>query len=270
MIHRHERELRVELRIHHREVQFVNGLNWLPIRQRRAAERVHAEFQTGGANGFHVHDIFQILDVRQNKIFLVRGCGLERGGERHALHAGIISAQQFIRAILHPLGHVGVGRAAVGGIVFEPAVGRRIVRRRDDDAVGETGFATAIVNNDGARNHRRRRHAVIFLNDGFHAVGREHFERGALCGRGKPVRVLAHLQRAADVLAPAVIANGLRDGENMRLGERAVRRRAAMSAGAEADQLVRVAEIRPPLVIIAFEPRQIHEHFLGGRFAGQR
>ena len=76
-----------------------------------------------------------------------------------------------------------------------------------DDAVRETGFAAAIVNDNGARNHRRWRHAVIFLNDGFHAVGREHFERGALRGRRERMRVLPHLQRAVDVLAAPVIAD---------------------------------------------------------------
>ena len=156
------------------------------------------------------------------KSFSMRGRRLERGIERHAFHAGIVAAQQFVRAILHPVGHVRVGRAAVGRIVFEAAVLRRIVRRRDDDAVGQTGLASAIVNNDGARNDRRRRHAIIALDDRFDAVGREHFERGALRGRGQRVRVLAHLKRAIGAVAAAVIANRLGDGENVRLGECAV------------------------------------------------
>ncbi len=144
VIHRHERERRVEFRIHDLDVQFVNGIYRLPQRQRRAAERVHTEFQIRGANRVHVHDVFQILNVRQNKIFRVRGRGLERGLKGNSLHAGIARAQQFVRAVLHPLGHIRVRRTAVRWIVFEAAIFRRIVRRRDDDAVSETRFTAAI------------------------------------------------------------------------------------------------------------------------------
>ena len=38
---------------------------------------------------------------------------------------------------LDPAGDVGVGRSAIRRVVFEAAVLRRIVRRRDDDAVSE-------------------------------------------------------------------------------------------------------------------------------------
>ena len=168
---------------------------------------------------------------------------LSCGHERHALHSSIVSAQQFVGAILHPARHVGIGRAAVGRIVFEAAVLRRIVRRRDDDAIGETGFASAIVNEDGTRDDRRRRHAIVALDDRLDIFGGQNFQRGALRGRGQGVRVLAHVQRAVDAVAAAVIANGLRDGENVRLGECAVQRRAAMPAGAEADHLIRVVQI---------------------------
>ncbi len=255
MIHRHERERRVELWVHDRDIQFVSRINRFPIWQRRAAERVHAQLQTGGADGVQIHDIFQILNIGQNKIVLMGGCRLERRDERHALHAGIIPAQQFVCAILHPACHVGVGGAAVGRIIFEAAVFRRIVRRRDDNAVGQTGFASAIVNNNGAGNNRRWRHAIGALNDRLDLVGRQNFQRGALRRGGQRVRIFAHLKRAVDVLAAAVIANGLGDGENVGFVEGAGQRRAAMPARAEADQLIWVGHIRPPFVILAFEPR---------------
>ena len=77
VIHRHERERRIELRIDDRDVQFVDGIDRLPIRQRRAAQRVHAQLQTGGADRVHVHNVFQILDIGQDEIFLMRGGRLE-------------------------------------------------------------------------------------------------------------------------------------------------------------------------------------------------
>ena len=44
-------------------------------------------------------------------------------------------------------------------------------------------------------------------------------------------------------------------------------RRAAVSAGAEADQLVGVAHVGPTLEILAFEPGQVNQHLFRGRLA---
>jgi len=78
------------------------------------------------------------------------------------------------------------------------------------------------------------------------------------------------MQRAGNVLRAAVIANRLRNRQNVRLGERAVQRRAAMPARAEADELVCVARVGRALVVIAFEPRQIHEQIFRRGFSSER
>ena len=101
-------------------------------------------------------------------------------------------------------------------------------------------------------------------------LGREDFERRALRGRGERVRVLADDERAVRAVTAPVIANRLRDGENVRLGKCAVERRAAMTAGAEADELVCIGQVRLARVILAFESREIHEHGLGRGFASKR
>ena len=74
-----------------------------------------------------------------------------------ALHAGEPLQQEIVGGVLDPLRHVRVRRTAVRRVVFETAVGGRIVRRRDDDAVGEARRAPAVVIEDGVRNGRRRR-----------------------------------------------------------------------------------------------------------------
>ena len=84
------------------------------------------------------------------------------------------------------------------------------------------------------------------------------------------MRVFAHLQRTVNALLSAVLTNGLGNGQNVRFGERAVQRGTAMTAGAKTDQLGGVPQIRPALVVVAIEPRQIHKQFLWGRFTGQR
>ena len=171
--------------------------------------------------------------------------------------------------MLDPLRHVGVGRAAVRRVVFEAAVLRRIVRRRDDDAVGETPIAAAVVDEDRPRDDRRRRDPVVPLNDGFDVVGGKHLQRGALGRAGQGMRVLAHEQRAVDAVRPPVVADRLGDGKDVRLGERAVARRAAMAAGAEADPRCRVVGIRPGLEILPLEPGRVDQHLLRRRLAGQ-
>src|SRR5262249_45198462 len=64
-----------------------------------------------------------------------------------------------------------------------------------------------------------------------------------------------------------VIADGLGDGQDVRFGEGALRRRAPVAAGAEADQLVRVLHIGPALEILAFEPGHINQHLFRCRLA---
>jgi hypothetical protein len=55
----------------------------------------------------------------------------------------------------------------------------------------------------------------------------------------------------------AIVADGLRDREDMGFGERPMERRSAMPAGAEAYQLARIIEIGPTLEKFAFEPGRI-------------
>ena len=94
----------------------------------------------------------------------------------------------------------------------------------------------------------------------------EDFERGALCGAGQRMGVFADEERAVDAVSAPVIADGLSDGQDVRLGEGAVERGATMAAGAEVDQLVGVGRVGPALVVIAFEPGQIHQQLRRGRF----
>ena len=101
-----------------------------------------------------------------------------------------------------------------------------------------------------------------------HAVGREHFERGALRRSGQRVRVLAEEQRAGDRVLAAVFAHRLHDGEDVRFVEAALERAAAMAAGAERDALRRIVRVRH-IAIGAQKRRHVHQHFGEGRFSGQ-
>src|SRR5262249_25167511 len=149
-------------------------------------------------------------------------------------------AQQLVSAALNPLCYVGVSGTTIGRIVLETAVRRRVVRRRDDDAVGEILFTIPVINENCSRDNRRRSEAVISLDDSFNTICREHFQSGALGWPGHGVRILAHKEGAVVSLAAPVITNGLSDGQNMGFGERSLKRRAPMSARSEADELIPV------------------------------
>src|SRR5262249_17471623 len=149
-----------------------------------------------------------------NKIFLTCAPRLHRCSKGHALYTGILFSQQRVGTILDPLGHVGIGWTAIGWVILEATVLRRVVRRRDDDAVGQMFFAATVVDENSVRDNRRRSYPVVLLNDGFDFVGGQHLQRGALRRPRHRVGVLADVERSVSALAAPVIANRLGDGEN--------------------------------------------------------
>jgi hypothetical protein len=58
-------------------------------------------------------------------------------------------SEQSVCLGLDPVGHVRISRAAVGRIVLESPVLGRVMRGGDDNAVGQTTPALAIVSQNG-------------------------------------------------------------------------------------------------------------------------
>ena len=114
-------------------------------------------------------------------------------------------------------------------VVLDAAVFGRIVRRRDDDAIGKAARAPVVVRQNRMRDRWRRRIAAIVRDHCFDAVLRQHFECGNEGRLRQRVRVHTQEQRAVDALPFAVNADRLRHGKDMRLIERALERRAAMT-----------------------------------------
>ena len=79
VIERHEREGWVDHRIGHRDVQLVDFVDCLPVRQRRTAKRVNTELQTRSADRIDINDVRQIIDIGKDKVFRV-GCLRLHGG----------------------------------------------------------------------------------------------------------------------------------------------------------------------------------------------
>ena len=270
MVDGHEREGRIDLRVDHRDIQPVGRIDRLPVMHGSAAQRVDRQLEAGGANGVHVDDVAQIVDIGTEQIFLMGRACAYGGGEAHPPDARIAVAQQFVGTGRNPLRDVHVGRAAIGRIVLEPTVLWWVVRRRDDDAVGEAVGAAVIVHQDRPRDDRSWRHAVVALNDGLDVVGCQDLQRRALSRPGNGMCVLAHEERTAGAVRLPVVADRLGDGEDVGFGERPMQRRAAMATGAEPDQLVRIREIGPATEIFAFKLREIDQQFLRRRLSRER
>ena len=136
---------------------------------------------------------------------------VRRGGaksllERNPFHALQPGFEEFVCFRLNPIRDDGVRRAAVWRVVFEAAIMWRIVRRRDDDAVGESGLAPAVVGENRVGNRRRRGIFVPFRDHDFHSVGRQHLQRAGQ--RRDRERMRVHAQETAGHQSGAAFGTG--------------------------------------------------------------
>ena len=80
-------------RIDHGDAQPVDRVDRIPVIDGGAAERVDGETEAGAANGVHVNDIAQVVDVGQREVLLVRRVRVDSIGECCPLYAGIAVVQ---------------------------------------------------------------------------------------------------------------------------------------------------------------------------------
>ena len=84
------------------------------------------------------------------------------------------------------------------------------------------------------------------------------------------MRVRAQEQRPGDARARAVLADRLRDGQDVGLVERAVLGGAAVAAGSEGDALPRVRGIGSAIVVGGDQTIDVDEDIGGGGLSGER
>ena len=178
--------------------------------------------------------------------------------------SGVTLGEAARDQLVGPLGddarRVGVGRAAVRRVVLEAAVARRVVRRRDHDAVGQARpddrSLPRLARRIACETAGVGRVAVAVVDEHGHVVGDEHLERGGPRRLGEPVGVAADEQRPVVPLLAAVVADRLRRRQDVGLVERGLQARAAVPAGAERDLLVDVLGVRDAGVVGGDEVRR--------------
>ena len=198
-----------------------------------------------------VDDGGQVVDVGPHEVVGLRAG--TRPGERDPLDALEPGADELVGPGGDDLRRVRVRGAAVRRVVLEAAVVGRVVRRGDDDAVGETGAGRHTVDSgdlapvgdeDRVRHRRSRRVAVGRVDEHGDVVGDEHLEGRGPRRLGQPVGVATEEERPVEALRLPVVDDRLRRREDVVLVERRVERGAAVARGAEGDLLVDVVGVR--------------------------
>ena len=153
-------------------------------------------------------------------------------------------------------------------IVFVAAILGRIVRRRDDDAIGKSAGPALVVAQDRMRDHRRRRVAAALVDHDVDAVGGKHFHRARQRRLGERMGIDADEQRTGQSRFAAVIADRLRRRQDMIFVEGVFQRRPAVTRGSEGHALGGIGRIRFRCEISRYQPRHVDEGGGIDRFAG--
>ena len=242
----------------------------LPEMDAGAAQRIDPDLHPGGADRLHVDDVGEVGDIGADVVVAMDAGRFARAVVRDSSHAIEIVFEKRVCGALDPGCYVGIGRSAIRRVVLEAAVLGRIMRRGDDDPVGETALAVLVVGQDRVRNDGRRRVAVALVDHHIDVVGGKYLERACQGGFGQRVRVDADEQRAGDAASAPVMTDRLADRQDMRLIEGVVEGGAAMTRRAERHALRRDRRVRFAGEIRCHQPRHIDQHRWLDRLAGER
>ena len=185
----HEAECRVDFVLDDLSVEVVPADDLGPIMHARAAQRVNAERQPRVADCLHVDHAGEVAYVMAHIIVAANAGRKPRALIRDAPHVLNSGFEQAVGTRLDPSGDGRIRRTARRRVVLEAAIFRRIVRRREDNAVGKPLRAAAVVGEDGVRDDGRRGVAVVGVDHRHNVVRDEHLQRGDEGRLGKGVGV---------------------------------------------------------------------------------
>ena len=259
----HEPEGGVYGRVDDGQVQAVAVADLAPVGHARPAERVGADAHSGRLDRGQVHHLPESGHVAAQEVELPGGAGRDRPGVPDPAYSRESVGEQLVRPVLDLPGDVGAGRAAVGRVVLEPAVRRRVVRGRDHDPVGAMRRRRSVVREDRAGHRGRRRVPAASVDHDPNLVGGEYLERADLRWLGKRVRVGAQVQRPVDPVGGPVFADRLGGGQDVVLVERRRERGPPVPRRAERHPLPGIAGIGMHRVVGGHQLGDVYEIFGG-------
>ncbi len=244
----HEGEGRVDLVVHHLDVQVIGLGDDVPVGDAGSPQRIDTDLDARVLDGIHIQHVLQIIHIGGDIVVLDHERALERLGERHPLHTGQTRFQNGVGAILHPLGDLPFGGTTVGRVVLEATVFRRVVGRGDHHTVSAGSrlagpFFARVVAQDGMRDDRGRGEAEASLNASFNTVGRQHFDGAGKGGFGQGVGIHTDKQRARDAGLLAILHQGLGHRQDVGFGKGVVQGAATVAGGTEGNPLLGAAHV---------------------------
>ena len=268
-VDRHETKGRVDRAVHDGQLNAVPPAHALPVSQAGASEGVDADAESRPLEHLYVDHVPEIVDVAGQEIEAMHGHRPPRPLPGDPDYAPQPVSEELVGLVLDPVGHGSVGRATGGRVVLDAAVLRRVVRRRDHDAIREPRRAATVVREDRLRDHGRRGDVVVVVDHDLDAVGREHLQRAHPGRLRQGVSVPAKEERAVDPMCPAVETDRLDDRQDVRLVEARLERRAPVPGGPEGYALRRHRGIRPLRGVRGDEPRYVNQERLRRRLTRQ-
>ena len=235
----HKAESLIDLIVNEGQIQVVVLSDTFPVFNTRTTQWINAQRQTRFLDCRHINDICQPFHEGLNQVLFFNMTGRQRGIQRNTLHALQTVSQQCISPVFYDFGDVGICRATVWRIVFNAAVFRRVVGRRDHNAISQR-TAFFIVDQDSIRHGRGWRKAVVFLHDDINTVRCQHFQHRDKCRFRQRVGILAHIARASNPVFRTFFGNRLSDSQNMRLIKTMTTRTTAMPGCTELHPVLRI------------------------------
>ncbi len=221
-------------------------------------------------NGLHVDHIFKVFQVRSHQVDLGGGIRCHGFVERNAIYILHVVGNDLVGAILDPFGRASICGTAIGRVVFETAIFRWVMGRRDHHAIGKRLGEFLIESQNSMRDDRCGSVFVILVDANIHTIAGKNLNGSIESRFRKGVRVHAHEKRTADAFTPPVFDDRLCDSGNMIIVEAAIQGTSAMPGGAEGDLLAGFTRFGVNGVISGHQAGNIGEIFDGGGFTGER
>ena len=149
----------------------------LPEMDAGAAQRIDPDLHPGRADRLHVDDVSKVGDIRAGIVVAVDVGRFACAVVGNSSQPSEILLEKCVCRALDPCCYVGIGRSTVGRVVLEAAVLGGIMRRGDDDPVGEPALAILVVAQDRVRNDGRRRVPAARVDHHVNLIGGEYLER---------------------------------------------------------------------------------------------
>lgn len=149
LVDTHEAESLVGMVVDDSEFELVFFGDARPEGEAGAAEGVGADIDAGLADGLHVEDVFEVVDIGGDVVMFDDAGGIEGILVVDGVNAAEVVAEVIVGEFGDEGGDIGVGGAAVGGVVFDAAVVGGVVGWGDDDAVGGDAGVVAVEGEDG-------------------------------------------------------------------------------------------------------------------------